>query len=543
VSGLHLLNGTDDLTAGERGLGYPSVFASGRTYLPAESHAEFTTDFPAREVRVNYSLFSVTPSGSLDTSLLPFAVAAAYRFDSGLLLASFVVVAPGGTANFTLRVNNSVPSSRFPLTFNDSIPAPSGAPSGEGLVWSLQNWLMGDGALLQFDFTSPLSTWGGRTAGGSAWIAFEAPPGAAGAAFPFRVLAPGTTLFRDGEPHLYKAPIFRAGGYLEGAPRTPGLRIFSDFAFGDFPWLREASGLPASAFANSSELPALQDAVVPWLRANTDFVVVTNASNDPLSSRYPELLTGGSTRNFSLVFDAGGGPGSLGHGLVWVYRVNGPQGVVRAFDGAWLTFAFDQAASGANLTGLGLMLNGTEVVLPASGFGLPRAVVNGAAYAAGSAFTQFVNGSSGLSLFSTYRLYPALNGSLNWSALPLIVHASYAYADLVLSVAFHADPALPTDNVTLTCLFEVPTARFPTYLNDTDNTAVTADFPRSYTWAIRNWFLGQGAAIQADFTDPNFLWHSRHPAGNSSLEYEAPAGALTLAASLRILPPALAPQV
>ncbi len=535
--GVQLLYRGLNVTEGSTGLGFPLMRVDGRDFAPAELEGRFTPDAPTNGFDVDYTLYARDGAGSLETQGPSAVVHAFYRVEESGLSATFVVAPPPGTTSFSLRANNTVPGSSFPSTFNDSLGVPSQAPFSEGLVWSLQSWLMGERALLQFDFAAPALVWGGRDEGGDAWVAFEAPENSGLLTYPFFVLGPGTRLFKDGEPHTLRAPLFRAGGFLAGAPRNSSLRIFSDFGLGEFPYVAEGSGLPSSAFANSTSLPAERGAALQWLRAEIAYVVVVNQSGDALLALFPELANGDSNHNFSLVFDAGGPAGSLSKGLVWVFEVNRGEGFLHTDSALRLHFRFAQDSSETDVRGLGLTANGTELGYPASGLGLPSARVSGTPYVAGAATLDFVPGSEGTVVAGTFWLFPSTNGSVDRGALPLVVAADFHFAEGLLWLNLSAVPANSTDNVTLTGGFTVQTSAFPEYTNDLDHQVVTGDVPRTVTYALRNWFLGPVLTLQADYKDPYALYYSRAVGLSSSFEYEAPPGGRALQLSLWVVPP------
>ncbi len=541
VTGLHLLYRGENITAGARGIGYPTIETSSERYRPAAIDAQFTKEAPVREVRANYTLYPESSTGRLETYHNRTVVSASFRLEGGSVLAWFRVVEPPPTSSFTLRVNNSVPSGEFGETFNDSLIARTSAPFAEGLVWSLQNWLLGPRAALQFDFTAPSNLSGARQGGGAAWVAYEGAAGSEGLYYPFHVRPADAELFGVAEPLLLKAPVFRAAGFLATAPRNGSHQILSDFAFGPYPWLLEGSGLPQGAFVNTSAVPGTRQAAIEWLVATVDYVVAINVSADPFISTFPELANGDSTQEFSLVFDASGGPGSLSHGLVWVYSVNRGGGLVPAHLGAYLEFPFTQDTGAPTVLGFGISVNGTQAIRPAAGLGVPSAFVNGTPYGAGIASLAFVAGSGGTGVSGTFALFPLENGTPNRSQPPLVVRAAYSFAEGVLSASFEAEPASPADNVTLSAGVSVQGADFPVYINDTDNAVSSGEFSRGNVWALRNWLIGPVVVLQVDFHDPYQLFYAREFGGDASLEYEGPAGARTMSVSVWVLPRELGP--
>lgn len=542
IPGLQLFDHESNLTEGAPGIGVPTMVVDGREYAACNLDARLGDEAPTRTAQLNYTLYPWSSPGHLNTSEPRATVRAVYRYDGGALFASYAATPPPNATSFTLRINSSVPGAAFAQTFNDSLSAPTSAPFAEGPVWSLQSWLIGSRAIVQFDFTAPSLLYGGRNDNGSAWVAYEAPVGAANLSFPFNILAPGSALFRDGEPYTLKAPLYRAGGFMRAFSWNLIHEILTDFADGPFPYVAESSGLPDTAFASSASLPATRAEALDWLHAHIAVLVVANRSGDPLLALFPELATGDSTRDFSLIFDAGGAPGSLDHGLVWVYEVNDGTGHVRTNDAdVALRFDFEQDAANGTVRGLMAEIAGAAVVLPTAGLGVPSAVANGTAYAAGSATLEFVPGTLGREVQGTFLLYPEENGTLNRSAPPIAVSAHYAYADHLLSVDLNASGADAALNITLTARFDVNATMFPRYANDTNLTVVTAQVPRTNIWTQRNFLQGDFGTLQADFTDPYWLYLTHQVGGASAFDYEAPPGGRVVSARMFLLPPALSP--
>ena len=541
LSGVQLLYRGENLTAGAKGLGYPSIHANGRDYYPAAADGHWIRGTPTRGFQVVYTMYPIQPSGRLETALPKLVVRANYFLETSGFNATFSVDANPYAGNLTFRANNSLPDSEFPLTFNDSLRQRTSASTPDGLVWSLQNWFMGGRAAMQFDFRAPSVLYGGRENGKSAWIAYQAQPGHLSVAYSMFILPSNATLYDPDEPLFLRAPSSFAGAYLAGAPHTGTMRTVADLAFGEFPYLLDASGLPPERFAPSSEVPASRVEALAWIRANIEYVVVTNVTGDPILARFPELATGDSTREFSLVYDAGRPAGPLSEGLMWVYRPNGGAGTVRGDGGIELGFMFEQNASAAPIRGLDVLLNGTSITSADLGLGLPNVSVNGSVWAAGSAVFSFAPGSAGSAVESVFQFYPLRNGTADLSAEPLRVDGAYRFAGGLLNVSFTAHPLVQTDNVSVTAGFFVATADFPDYYNDTARIVLHDDVPRTFTWALRNWFIGPLGAIQADFQDPYVVFFSRESGGTSSFEYEDLRGASTISVSLWVVPAALAP--
>jgi hypothetical protein len=541
VTGLRPVHRGIDLAGAAKGIAYPTLATPSGTLRPGRIEAAFATESAPTAFLVTYTLFPEAAGGGLDTSGASATVSATFEVSGYAVEAALAVTGPPSAGPFVLRVNNTVPDSTFPLTFNDSIAEPTNAPHPEVLVWSLQNWLIGDRAVIQVDFRAPFLMYGARERGGTAWLALEATPNATSLTYLLHLIPPGTPLFGEGEPIFLKGPLFRAGGYLAQAPLAQPLRILSDFTSGTYPWVREASGRPEAEFANLSELPSARDAALAWLRANIAYIVAINSSGDPITALFPELAAGAPTREFSLMFDASGPPGSLTERLVRVYRVNGVDGLVPAHEGAAFRFVFEQNEAAAGISGLNLVVNGTDLAAPYGGLGLPYATVNGAPYRAGTATLAFAAGSTRAAVEGTYFLYPFENGSLNLSAPALVLQAEFGYDDLLLSITYRATPPRPTDNVTLTANLSVAGSAFPAQVNDTGGAAETSPVNRTNIWSLRNWLLGPQAALQADFRDPYLLFVERRAGGEASFAYQGPAGDLTLTVSVWVLPPHLAP--
>jgi hypothetical protein len=543
VRGMRLMYRGGDISSPALGVGYPTLMTSAGTFVPGRAQGAFKEGGPPNAVRAQYALYPRAAGGNLDVSATPVNVTAEWVMEGQEFRAIFEVTPPPAGLAFVLRVDNAAPANEFPLSFNDTIPAPTGAPHNESPVWSLRNWLIGTHAVLQFDFRAPSLLFGGRDPDAATWLAYQAPTNATALSYAFHVLTPGAPLFSPDEPSLLRDPLFRAGGYLATASLSPPHRILSEFAFGKYPWILQASGRPVADFTNSTEMPGTRTEALHWLREAVDFVVVVNRSNDTVTALFPELLSGDSTRDFSLLFDASGPPDSPTARLVWVYRVNRGDGVVAAHEGAALHFYFEQDQNTSFSLGLGLIVNGTELVHPAPGLGVPEAVVNGTPYRAGRASMDFLAGSSGRSVTGVFWLYPVPNGTMDRAAMPLVVRATYLYADLQLGVTLDATPAQPDDNVSLTAALTLPMATFPGFVNDSGPLNSSSSFDKARIWSLHNWLTGPLVAVQADFRDPYLLYLERSPSGTTSIFYEAPAGATQLQLSLWILKPEMVPQV
>lgn len=529
------------LSAGT-GLGYPTLRTASSEFVPTSLEGRYAGSPASPRAELNFTLHPRAGSDPPDLGGPPAYVEATYELGAGGLHANYSAFPPAGLASFTLRVNHSLLSDEFPASMNDSRTTPVAHAFGEALVWSLQNWLVGGRAVFQADFDASAFLLAGRTVGKSAWLTYEGPEGAFAVSFHIQFLPAGVALYGQDEPINLKAPLFRAGGYLAGAPRNASLRVLADFAFAPYPWVVEASGLGAESFVNTSALPASRAAALDWLRLNVDYLVAVNLPGDPLAALFPELLHGQSERNFSLAFDAGGGPGSLSHDLVWVYLVNGAEGAVPLFDGNFLTFPFSAGGSGAGRVGLGLSAGGAERVGASGGLAVPQAVYNGTLYGAGASELRFTAGSKGQGVEGTFWLYPVgAGGTLDRLAPPLAVRVTYAYADQLLNITANASGFPDPTNLTLRLNFTVPSSAFPVYRNDTDFLNSTAPTERSSIWSIRNWLTGPFVGLQADFTDPYSLTFERTAGGETTWQFEAPQGEVALAASVWLLAPDLVP--
>jgi hypothetical protein len=543
ISGMQLLSKGENISAPEEGIGYPTLSTSLGNYAPIALDTQFKKNTTPPEVLANFTLYPTLPDGTLDPAQPKAVVMADFRQGVDSVEASFTVRPPAGATWFILRVNNSLPASNFPFSMNDSSASPDGAPAEEAMVFSLDNWIIGPRATFQADFRDPALMFAGRTQNGTAWLAYDAPVNATSISFLFHIIPPGVDLYGRDEPTLYKAPLFRAGGFLKTAPRNASMRILSDFAFGAYQWVLEASGRPGYEFASSSELPLERASGLAWLRDHIEYIVAVNRTGDPVTSLFPELASGQSTQNFSAMIDASGPPGSLTQNTVWVYRVNRDEGAVPAHPGSFLTFKFLEDAGTGQAEGFGLTVGSEELIHPSAGLGVPAALVNGTAYRATRAQLDFATGSAGKSVEGRFWLYPWANGSADLSVPALEVQATYSYGDLLLNMSLVAWPASSDDNVTLSALAVLPSRAFPVYLNDTDWNATASSAARDNVWGIRNWLLGPSATIQVDFADPLLLYYARTPGGDVVLEYQAAEGLRDLHASIWILPPELGPPL
>ncbi len=533
AGGLRLWSHAVELTAGTMGLGAPELRAAGKLYLAHSATGAPVVGSSQVSYRVTYSMLPLLPGGSVDESADPAVVVATYDTVDGVVNVTLTVERAPGPGPTTLVANNSVPVDKFPLFANSSYPEPVEGPIGQTRVWSLRNWLEGDGATIQVDYRSPLTLVFGRDGTGTTWLSQAAPEGATSLEFRMTIFAAGEPPYGPGEPVTLEGPLRRAGGFLATLTLNDSLRVLTEWAFGPHPWVLEASGLSAGRFANISELPADRPAAQAWLLANIEYVVVVNTSGDRLLALFPELAAGDSDTNFSISLYDRGPPGSAVEPDVWVYRVNNGDGWVSLWAGAMLRFIADQGGPGRAF-GVEVWLDGAPLAEPAPGLGVPSAVVNGTRYTAASAAFSFLQGSGGHAFVATWTLHEEQGGAPVPSP-PLSVEARYVLDGTLLTVNLTVRTAPFGAQVALGVANGLDASLFAVYVNDTAWLNQTSPSPRVPVYSLRNWLVSPDLAVQVDYRDPLSLYYERETGGAATLSFEAAVGAPSLEFDLWVM--------
>ncbi|HLF16805.1 MAG TPA: hypothetical protein VI796_05175, partial [Candidatus Thermoplasmatota archaeon] len=540
TSGLGLWRNAVELTVGAVGIGSPELSVGGRRYTPYSAAGEPLPGGPVQPYSVRYTMLPIAASGSHDIAASPAMVLARYNASGSGMSVHLTLEEAPVAGPFKLSANNSVSAQRFPLFANSSYPNPAEGPAGPTRVWSLRNWLVGPDATVQVDFRDGLVLAYGRDGNRTAWLSQAAPEGASSLEYRLSVFGPGDPLYGQTEPVTIEGPLRRAGGFLSTLGLNGSRQVLTQWAFGLYPWARDSSSLPPGYFEDPAAMPPGRAQAHAWLVEHIEYVVVVNATDDPMLAAFPELAKWESDENFSLAFTSVAPPDAAAEPLVWVYRVNRGDGALTAAWGASLRFGADQSGPDP-AGGLEVWFGSQDLTAGARGIGFPTALVNGTPYIAASASFAFEPGNRGRTCTAVWTLYEEVGG-LPVPSAPLTVRATYRLNGSLLSVNFTATQ-IPTGALwRLGATTQVNATRFPVYVNDTAWTNESSDTAVTPIGSLRNWLVAPGvAALQVDYRDPLLLYYERESAGTASLSYEAPDGSPWLAYDIWVIPAAGVP--
>jgi hypothetical protein len=109
-------------------------------------------------------------------------------------------------------------------------------------------------------------------------------------------------------------PLERAGLYVSTLPLPAGKLLISESPIAAY-----FSGYPADRMLGSKWLPENRSAALAFLQSATAYLVYVGVPYYKLRLLFPELQNGTSTRDFQLLYDAGGT--QAGTHSVFVYGV------------------------------------------------------------------------------------------------------------------------------------------------------------------------------------------------------------------------------